>query len=82
MIRVRGEEAFPLNGMSISLSCVLVGAGRAATWPLRGCSRAPRLSVCLSSCLSRLVWWGGGERISGQGPDQTIQESEIYIFVH
>ena len=27
------------------------------------------------------VWWVGGERVSGQGPDQTIQESEIYIFV-
>ena len=38
-------------------------------------------SVCLSVCLSRLVWWVVGERISGQGPDQTIQESEIYIFV-
>ena len=38
-------------------------------------------SVCVSVCLSRLVWWVVGERISGQGPDQTIQESEIYIFV-
>ena len=38
--------------------------------------------VCLFVCLSRLVWWVVGERVSGQGPDQTIQESEIYIFVH
>ena len=37
----------------------------------------PRLRVYLSV----LGWWGCGVRISGQGPDQTIQESEIYIFV-
>ena len=36
--------------MSISLSCVLVGAGCAATWPCRGCSAAPRLFVCLFVC--------------------------------
>ena len=34
--------------------------------------------VCVCVCLSRLVWCSGGVRISGQGPDQTIQESEIY----
>ena len=34
--------------------------------------------VCASVCLSRLVWWLVGGRVSGQGPDQTIQESEIY----
>ena len=38
-------------------------------------------SVCVFVCLSRLCWWVVGERVSGQGPDQTIQESEIYIFV-
>ena len=38
-------------------------------------------SVCVSVCLSACphwVWWVVGERVSGQGPDQTIQESEIY----
>ena len=38
-------------------------------------------SVCVSVCLSRLGWWWGGVRNSGQGPDQTIQESEIYILL-
>ena len=41
-------------------------------------------SVCLCVCLfacPHWVWWVVGERVSGQGPDQTIQESEIYIFV-
>ena len=37
--------------MSISLSCVWVGAGWAATWPCRGCSQAPRLFVCLCVCV-------------------------------
>ena len=36
------------------------------------------LFVCLCVCLSQLVWWVVGERISGQGPDQTIQNVEIY----
>ena len=35
------------------------------------------LFVCLCACPHR-VWWVVGERVSGQGPDQTIQESEIY----
>ena len=38
-------------------------------------------SVFFLSCVSvcpHPVWWVGGERVSGQGPDQTIQESEIY----
>ncbi len=34
-------------------------------------------SVSLSACPHQ-VWWVVGERVSGQGPDQTIQESEIY----
>ena len=55
-------------------SAGLVGAGWAATWPLRGCSPDPRLSAC-----PHLVSWVVGLRISGQGLDQTIQESEIYI---
>ena len=37
-------------------------------------------SVCVFAC-PHWVWWVVGERVSGQGPDQTIQESEIYIFV-
>ena len=38
-------------------------------------------SVCLCVCLCACphwVWWVVGERVSGQGPDQTVQESETY----
>ena len=64
------------NGMSFSLSCVFVGAAglaMAAQGLFPGSA-----SVCGLVCLSRLGRWGCGVRISGQGPDQTIQESEIY----
>ena len=44
---------------------------------MRGCSAAPRLFSFLFVCPHR-GWWVGVVRISGQGPDQTIQESEIY----
>ena len=40
------------------------------------------LFVCLCVCPGCVGGWLVGERVSGQGPDQTIQESEIYIFVH
>ena len=52
--------------------------GEAAVQGLIWGSASVCVSVCLSVCLSRLCWWVVGERISGQGPDQTIQESEIY----
>ena len=78
-----GKAVCPQNGMSISLSCVLVGAGCAATWLCRGCSPAPRLFVCLFVCLSALGLVGGrgasfgartGPNDSGERDLQKVKE--------
>ena len=77
MVRARGEGGLPPK-RDVNLFILRVG-GRGAG--RRGRSGAvPGLRVCLFAC-PLWVWWWGGVRISGQGPDQTIQESEIYIFV-
>ena len=83
-IRARGEGGLPPKrdvNLFILRACGRGVCGDVAVQGLIPGSASVCLSVCVSVCLSRLVWWVVGERVSGQGPDQTIQESEIYIFV-
>ena len=78
---MRGEGRFAPPEWDVNLFNVRVGGrgvcGDMAVQGLILGSASVCLCVFLSAC-PHLVWWVVGERVSGQGPDQTIQESEIY----
>ena len=78
---MRGEQAVCPPEWDVNLFILRVGgrgvSGDVAVQGLILGSASVFLFVCLSAC-PHWVWWVVGERVSGQGPDQTIQESEIY----
>ena len=75
-VRARGKRVSPERDVNLF---ILRAGGRGVYGDVAALGLFPgSASVCVLVCLSALVWWVGGVRISGQGPDQTFQESEIY----